>query len=107
VPVNIEDGLRDALRREPAPVDFAAKVLARTVVSPARGLAWWRRPVTLALAAGLILGALIPTTIFEYRQREERRALAARNQLMAALSITRTRLQQAKARIQRQTRHTL
>ena len=105
--MNIEDGLRDALRREPAPVDFAAKVLARTVVSPARGLAWWRRPVTLALAAGLILGALIPTTIFEYRQREERRALAARNQLMAALAITRTRLQQAKARIQHQTRHTL
>jgi ElaB/YqjD/DUF883 family membrane-anchored ribosome-binding protein len=105
--VNLEDGLRDALRREPAPVDFAAKVLARTVVSPIRALPWWRRPVTLALAAGLILGALIPTAMFEYQQREERRALAARNQLMAALAITRTRLQQAKARIQRQTRHTL
>ncbi len=105
--MNLENGLKDALRREPAPVDFAAKVLARTVVSPSRTLPWWKRPVTLALAAGLILGALIPTTIFEYHQREERRALAARNQLMAALAITRTRLQQAKARIQRQTRHTL
>ena len=105
--MNLEDGLRDALRREPAPADFAAKVLAKTLVSPARGQSWWKRPVTLALAAGLILGALIPTTIFEYHQREERRALAARNQLMAALAITRTRLQQAKARIQRQTRHTL
>jgi hypothetical protein len=107
VPVNLENGLREALRREPAPVDFAAKVLARTVVAPTRRLSWWKRPVTLALAAGLILGALIPTTIFEYHQREERRALAARNQLMAALAITRTRLQQAKARIQRQTRHAL
>lgn len=105
--MNLEDGLREALRRQPAPVDFAAKILARTVVSPSRGLPWWKRPVTLALAAGLILGALIPTTIFEYHQREERRALAARNQLMAALAITRTRLQQAKARIQRRTRHTL
>ena len=105
--MNLENGLRDALRREPAPVDFAAKILARTVVSPSRALPWWKRPVTLALAAGLILGALVPTTIFEYHQREERRALAARNQLMAALAITRTRLQQARARIQRQTRHTL
>ena len=105
--MNLEDGLRDALRREPAPADFAAKVLARTVVSPNRGLPWWRRPVTLAFAAGLVLGALVPTAVFEYNQREERRALAARNQLMAALAITRTRLQQAKARIQRQTRHTL
>jgi hypothetical protein len=107
VPVNLENGLKDALRREPAPADFAAKVLSRTLVSPPPRLRWWRRPVTLALAAGLILGALIPTTFFEYHQREERRALAARNQLMAALAITRTRLQQAKARIQRQTRHTL
>jgi hypothetical protein len=107
VPVNLEDGLRDALRREPAPVDFTAKVLARTVVSPTHVLPWWRRPVTLALAAGLVLGALAPTAVFEYHQREERRALAARNQLMAALAITRTRLRQAKARIQRQTRHTL
>jgi len=105
--VNLENELRDALRREPAPVDFTAKVLAGTVVSPIRVLPWWRRPAALALAAGLILGAMIPTAIFEYHQREERRALAARNQLMAALAITRTRLQQAKARIHRQTRHTL
>jgi hypothetical protein len=105
--MNLEDGLKDALRREPAPVDFAAKILARTVISPTRGMPWWKRPVTLALAAGLILGALVPTTIYEYHQREERRALAAKNQLMAALAITRARLQQAKARIQRQTRHTL
>ena len=105
--MNLENGLRDALRRELAPADFAAKVLARTVVSSTRRLPWWKRPVTLALAAGLILGALVPTTIFEYHQREERRALAARNQLMAALAITRTRLQQAKERIQRHTRHTL
>ena len=105
--MNLENELRDALRREPAPVDFTAKVLAGTVVSPIRVLPWWRRPAALALAAGLILGAMIPTAIFEYHQREERRALAARNQLMAALAITRTRLQQAKARIHRQTRHTL
>jgi hypothetical protein len=107
VQVNLESDLREALRRESAPADFAAKVLARTVVSPIRVLPWWKRPVTLALAAGLILGALIPTTIFEYHQREERRALAARNQLMAALAITRASLRQAKARIQRHTRHTL
>lgn len=105
--MNLENDLREALRRESAPADFAAKVLARTVISPIRVMPWWRRPVVLALAAGLVLGALIPTTIFEYHQHEERRALAARNQLMAALAITRTSLKRAKARIQRQTRHTL
>jgi hypothetical protein len=104
MPVNLENELREALRREPAPADFAAKVLSRTLAAP---ITWWRRPVTLALAAGLILGALIPTAISEYHERERLRALEARRQLIAALTITRVQLRQAKERIRRNTRHTL
>jgi hypothetical protein len=92
--VNFEDQLRDVLKREPAPADFTAKVLART--SAERSGTIWRRPAILALAASLTLAALIPAAI-EYRQRQ--RAREAKQQLIAALIITRTQLDQVKERI--------
>jgi hypothetical protein len=99
--VNLENELRDALRREPAPEGFAARVLVKSRAAP-----WWRRPAALALAAGLAVAALIPSAI-EYRLRQQRRALEARDQLMAALAVTRVQLQHVRERIQRNTRHTL
>jgi ferric-dicitrate binding protein FerR (iron transport regulator) len=96
--MNIDDDLRKALRREPAPPDFAAKVLARTSRRPRR-----RGPAVLALAAALALAAVIPPSVHQYRQRQ--RALEARGQLMAALSITRAQLQQAKEKIRRNIRN--
>ncbi len=98
--MNIEDDLRKALRREPAPPDFATKVLARTSHQPPV-----RRAAVLALAAALALAAVIPPAIHQYRQRQ--RALEAKDQLMAAISITRTQLQQAKEKIRRNTRNKL
>lgn len=98
--MNPEDKLREALRREPAPDGFAARVLARTHVTP-----WWRRPALLALAAALVLAVLIPSE--DYRRREEQRGLEAKQQLMNALAITRIQLQQAKKRVRRNTRHAL
>ena len=98
--MNIEDELRAALRREPAPADFAARILSKTHrarIGP--------RPWTLAVAAALALAALIPPAVHEYRR--ERRAIAARDQLIEALSITRVQLQQAKEKIRRNTRHPL
>jgi len=98
--VNLENELREALRREPAPEGFAARVLARTRPTP-----WWKRPAVLALAAGVTLAALIPSAVYEYRQRQ--RAMEAGNQLMTALNITRTQLQRTREELRRNTRHIL
>jgi hypothetical protein len=95
--MSFEDDLRQALRREPAPSGFAARVLAETVVRDPRVLPFWRRPLTLALAAALALGVLLPPGIYEYQQRQ--RGIRARNQVFAALAITRTQLKQAKDKI--------
>ena len=96
--MNLEDDLRRALRREPAPADFAARVLRRTRVLP-----FWRRPVTLAIAAALALAALVPPAVYQYRRYE--RSIEARDQLLVALSITRSQLQRVKERVRQNTRH--
>jgi hypothetical protein len=97
--VSMEDQLRAALLREPAPPDFAAGVLAgaRRIAIP-----FWRRPVTLALAASLTLAALIPPAISEHRRRE--RAEEAEAQLVTALAIAESQLERVSATIQRNTR---
>jgi hypothetical protein len=105
--MNLDDELRAALQREPAPADFAVRLLAKTALpktrtSKARILPFWRRPVTLAVAAALALAALVPSAVYEYRQ--QRRAAEARDQLIAALSITRVQLQHVRERIQQNTR---
>jgi hypothetical protein len=98
--MNLEDDLRAALRREPAPPDFAARVLSKTRVIPI-----WRRRLVWSIAAALAVAAVIPG-IYEYRRYE--RAIAARDQLLLALSITRVQLQQTKEKIQQySTRHKL
>jgi hypothetical protein len=96
--VNFEDDLREALRREPAPPDFAAKVLAHKVLTRTAPT----RLLVLALAAALLLAAAIPPAVYRYRRHE--RAIQARDQLVAALSMTRAQLQQAKEKILRNTR---
>jgi hypothetical protein len=105
--MNLDDQLRQSLRREPAPPDFAANVLARAAAGRSV-IPFWRRPLTLALAAGLLVAALLPPSVAEYRRREqEERAAEARAQLLTALSITKAQLLRVNARIQRNTRHTL
>ncbi|HTA45895.1 MAG TPA: hypothetical protein VK789_25795 [Bryobacteraceae bacterium] len=105
--MNPEHELREALRREPAPEGFAARVLAQTRIPPIRVTPWWRRPATLALAAALLLTLMIPSEISNYRRREQQHGLEAKKQLMNALAITRVQLQQAQARVRRNTRHAL
>ena len=93
--MNLENELREALRREPAPADFAANVLARAAVKR-------RRPaLAVAMAAGLVAAALIPPAVSDYHRRQQARALEARRELLVALSITRTKLLQTQARIER------
>lgn len=99
-----ERELRAALRREPAPVDFAARVLAK-VPRKTAAIPFWRRPVAgLAIAAGL-MAALIPPAISEHERRREAQAMEARRELLVALSITRTRLIQAKTMLQQASTH--
>jgi hypothetical protein len=103
---NFEDQLRQALRPGPAPPDFAANVIARARASR-HVIPFPRRAVTLALVAALLLAAIIPIAIFEQRRRQQQRALEAREQLVTALTITRTQLRRVSAKIQRTTRRPL
>jgi hypothetical protein len=101
--MNLEDDLRRALRREPAPADFAARILSKTTLANTRVVPFWRRPVTLAIAAALAVAALIPPAVYQHRRQQ--RAIEARDQLVAALAITRVQLEHVKQRIRRNTRH--
>lgn len=105
-----EEDLKRSLRREPAPADFAAKVLARTAaLQPAKPkvvvLPIWRRTATWSIAAGLAVAALIPPTIGEYHHKQEQKAAEAGRQLLLALDITRTQLQKTRTRIQKISRN--
>ena len=111
--MNLDDSLRAALRREPAPADFAAKVLAKAARDRAldkKVVAFpvWRRRAAWAIAAGLAVAALLPPAALEYRHRREVRALEAKKELLFALQITRAKLRQTRERVHRATtRHTL
>ncbi len=109
----IEEGLRETFRREAAPPDFAAKVLARTAleekavtsakVVEMRPKSWLRRPFALGIAAAVGL-AIIPVAVLDYQRREEARGMKAKQDLLTALAITRVQLQQAKSKVQRATK---
>jgi hypothetical protein len=97
-----EKDLRAALRRTPAPKDFAAKVLAkacttqRVVTMNPKG----RPPaVTLALAAALAAAAIIPDVVLDYERRERAKGMEAKRELMTALAITRDQLRQAREKV--------
>jgi hypothetical protein len=95
--MNFEEDLRAALRREPAPPDFASRVLRET-----RRKNLWNRAFVLPLAAAVAAAAVIPVA-WEYRQHQ--RAVEARDQLITALSITRTQVESTKAKIRNNMRH--
>jgi hypothetical protein len=93
--MNVEDSLREALRREAAPPDFAANVLAAT----AR-----RKPWRLVALAAAIAIAITHPAVNEYHRR---RAIQARDRLVRALSITQTQLDQVRQKLQTNTRNLL
>ena len=67
------------------------------------GLADVLVPQDQVRAAALTLAALVPPAVYQYRRRQ--RAIEARDQLLVALSITRSQLQHVKERVRRNTRH--
>ena len=101
--MNFEDELRAALRREPVPADFAARLLSKTLLEKTRVLPFWRRPATLAMAAALAVAALVPPAVNEYRRQQ--RAVEARDQLIEALAITKVQLLPVGEKIRQNTRH--
>ncbi len=103
---NMEQSLREALRRSAAPADFAAKVMAKTraplpLPQPVKPKLWLQRRFTLALAAALAVIAIVPAVILE-RERAEK--LKARRDLLTALAITKNQFQQAREKVRRTTR---
>lgn len=105
--MNIDEQLRAALRREPAPKDFAAAVLAQTcgragaqaVRNVHRGF-WRQRPFALALAAVIAAVAIVPAVVLDYQRREEAKGLKAKQDLLTALAITREQLRHARDEVQ-------
>ena len=99
--MNLEDSLRQALRREPAPRGFAARVMsaasARAV--PLRQPWWGVRGLVLRSALAGTSVVLIGGVGFQ--RYEQRRALEARHQLLTALTVTKVSLQKAQERIHR------
>jgi hypothetical protein len=94
---DLEKGLRAALEREPAPLGFRDRVLAR--VDRKRMSGWWRTPgARWSVAAGLVAACLVTGTM-EYREQERLRGERARNEVLLALRITGSTLRAVQTRI--------
>jgi hypothetical protein len=112
----IETALRQALRREPAPEGFDARILARVAERtgassrpPVSGWlgAFFGQPIVLSMtrwatAAGLAMALIAGGLEYRNLQRERRERAAgeaAKQQLMLALRIAGSKLQLAKSKV--------
>lgn len=98
----LEDQLRDALRRKTPPPGFTDRVVSRVEADrPTRTLATGRSAFMRWAAAAALVAALGGT--IEYRkireERERARGEAAKEQVMQALRIAGSKLQVVQARI--------
>jgi len=99
--MNIEDQLREALKREPAPADFKRKVMQAVPANRNLSSFWWKRRISLVVAAAAALAAIIPAVVVEQRHR---RGMEAREQLLRALQVTNATLRHTKEMIHKHTR---
>jgi hypothetical protein len=103
----IEEQLKNALRRQAVPADFAERVLARLAapnsIPPVRrdtGRSIFTQPLLrwtaiAATATCLVMGGIHYRTV----RRERAKGEAAKQQLMLALRIAGSKLQLAKAKV--------
>jgi hypothetical protein len=103
----IEEQLKNALRRQDAPSDFTEKILARVAahhpVPQVRSDPWWsiftqplvRWAAITATASLLVIGGIHYRSV----RRERAQGQAAKQQLMLALRIAGSKLQLAKAKV--------
>ena len=101
---SFERELRESLRREPAPADFAARVMKATQIHAMQTHRPARRSFTLALAAAIAAAAIVPAVIIDRQHRETEKRIQARQDLLTALAITRTQLELARQKVEFATR---
>jgi hypothetical protein len=95
---DLENGLRHALKPVDPPDGFAERVLARVRAEEAASSRQprWRqnrfRSFAAALAASAVIGVVL---IHSWQERQERRGLEARQQLIEALRVTGEKLDMA------------
>ena len=99
---NLDEQLKNALRRVDSPPGFAERVLAQAKGErrPVRG-SFWRAPMLRwAVAAVVIIAASVGA--FEYRREQRARAQgeAAKQQAVIALRIAGAKLKLAQAKVQ-------
>lgn len=98
---DLEQSLRAALAKVPAPAGLTERILARIGARRGRRAPWWRIPaVRLALAAAL-LAAMAVGGVMAYQGQRRARGERARRQVMLALRITGARLHAVQAQIAR------
>jgi hypothetical protein len=91
----LEQELRRALGRIQPEKDFSALVYSRP------HLKFWTRPRgMMALAAALVFMLLVPAAVLQYQARQQR-GREARDQLIAALRITGSKLQKTRQMVER------
>jgi len=91
----LERDLRESLRRKEAPAGFADRVLARTSRHEAPRTSW----VWLAAAALVLL--MIGGVTFVQEQRRQAEGERAKQQLIAGLRITGSKLSEVQSRLSR------
>ena len=96
---NFEDQLRESLQPDDVPPGFANRVLARLPeASPQRPLPGLRRVAIWAAALVICIGGVTGLEISKTRE-ERAQGEKARQELMLALRITGTKLNQAQSRV--------
>jgi len=105
-PDRLEDALRNALRRQDAPENFAPEVLTRAAqqsIARENETPWLRifsQPlIRWAAVASLSICLIIGGLYYRNLQRERAQGEAAKHQLMLALRIAGAKLQLAKSKV--------
>lgn len=95
---DIEDDLKAALCRKPAPPGFAAKVFERMEDGSASSKARWKVSNPFWMAAAAVILMMVGSGVVGYRHHVRTRNEAALNRTLAALSIAAAQLDEAEKR---------
>jgi hypothetical protein len=88
----IEQSLKAALQREPAPSRLADRVLREAGAHPRPAALWWRLPIVRWATVGVVAMACVAGALSEHARQRHIRGQQARQQVLLALRITGTKL---------------
>jgi len=97
----LEDDLKQALKRQEPAADFTARVLARCAAAElsSKRRFFWSAPVwRMGLAAAAVLLMLVGGSVYQ-RHEHEVKGMAAKRQLLLAMRIAGTKLQEVQQRV--------